>query len=125
MAHEEPEIDMARLLASVPVVNEAVRAQRHGKTLILYVPIRRRWWMGPPLSWLPGVQFGDRKGVALDRLGEEVWQACDGQSTTEQIVERFACAHKVRFHEARLSVMSFLSMLMQRNLVALVGTEGE
>lgn len=122
---EPSSMDMSKLLATVPVANQSVRETRHGQTLILYVPIRRRWWMRPPLSWLPGVQFRDERGIALDRLGEQVWLACDGRQTTEQIVERFAATHKIRFHEARLSVMSFLSMLMERNLIALAGSESQ
>lgn len=120
-----PALDLAELLALVPVRNRAVRESRHERTLILYTPIRKRWWMGPPLSWLPGVYFRDEKGVALDRLGEEVWQACDGERTVEQIVDVFAARHKLRFHEARLSVMAFLKMLMQRSLIVLVAPRDE
>ena len=114
-------MELSRLLATVPVANGAVREKRHGGTLVLWVPIRRRWWMRPPLTWVPGVRFRQEKGVALDALGQEVWRACDGQSTTEQIVEGFASRHRLRFHDARISVMTFLGMLMQRNLVALAG----
>lgn len=113
-----PQLDMAELLAMIPVPNTAVRPHRHGKTLILYVPYARPWWM-KAMGWIPGVHFRPEKGVALDGLGEEVWQACDGERTAEQIIEAFADRHSLRFQEARLSVMSFLQMLLQRNLIVL------
>lgn len=116
-------LDMEALLSAVPVANQAVRPQRNGRTLVLMVPVRKRWYMGPPISWLPGVHFRDEKGVALDALGEEVWGYVDGRRTTEEVIEAFAARHKLRFHEARLSVMAFLRMLMERNLIALVGRE--
>lgn len=117
-------LDILDLLAMIPVRNGAVRSQVHKGTLILYVPTQRRWWMGP-LSLLPGVRFRMEKGHALDRLGEEVWLACDGRRSVEAIVEGFADRHKLRFHEARLSVMAFLRMLAQRNLVALAAGSRE
>ncbi len=122
---QPPPIDMANLLGAVPVANRAVRERRNGDTLILYVPLRQRWWMGPPFCWMPGVNFRKEKGVALDRLGQEVWKGINGRRSVEQLVERFAEKHKVRFHEARISVMTFLRMLMQRELIAVVGPKGQ
>jgi hypothetical protein len=37
--------DFAELLDTVVVHNAAVRAERRGGAFILWVPIRRRWWM--------------------------------------------------------------------------------
>jgi len=61
--------------------------------------------------------------VELDALGRQVFVACDGSRTTEQIVEEFAERHRLRFHEARLSVLTFLRSLVERNLVALVASK--
>ena len=106
------------VLDVVPVVNVAVRIERQRSGLLLWVPLRQRWWMGPPLSWL--LPFKHEKGIALDSLGREVLEACDGKSTIERIVEDFANRHQLRFHEARQSVLMFLKMLVERNVVALV-----
>ena len=125
MAEPPRPFDVSDLLATVPVVNEAVRERKNGRTLVLYVPIRKRWWMRPPLSWMPGVQFRDERGVALDELGQEVWRQIDGRRSTEQIVETFADRHRLRFHEARLTVMEFLRMLMARQLIAAVAPGSE
>lgn len=114
---------MDELLAAVPVVNRAVRVEDHGQVVRLYVPIRKRWWMRGPVSW--ALPMRDEKAMQLDKLGAEVWRACDGVRDVEAVVERFAAAHKLRFAEARVSVMEFLKMLMQRNLVVLVGKGGD
>jgi hypothetical protein len=61
------------------------------------------------------------RAISLDRLGSEVWQACDGRRTVQEIVDLFAAAHDLTFHEARLSVTAFLRLLTRRGLVVVVG----
>ncbi|MEX0746221.1 MAG: PqqD family protein [Phycisphaeraceae bacterium] len=106
------------LLDAVPVVNRAVRTERHEKTLLLIVPIQQRWWMGPPLSWV--FPFREERRIALDAQGQEVWRSCNGRRTTEQVIERFAKKYNVRFHDARISVTQFLRTLVHRRVVALM-----
>jgi hypothetical protein len=113
-----PQLDQSRLLDAIPTRNAAVRAERRGDALVLWVPIRPRWWMQGPLGYL--LPLRKEKGVALDGLGQEVWQACDGQQRLEKIIEAFSARHRVRFHEARISVLQFLRSLSERNLVAIV-----
>jgi len=72
--------------------------------------------MGPPLSWV--LPFRNKKGIALDGLGRQVLESCDGQATVEHIIEDFARVHQLRFHEARQSVLVFLKMLLERKVVA-------
>jgi hypothetical protein len=115
-------LDPAVLLDAVPSQNQVLRLEPRGSSLVVWVPIRKRWWMRPPLSWI--LPFRSEKGVELDALGHEVFIACDGSRTTERIVEEFAERHRLRFHEARLSVLSFLKSLVERNLVALVLPKG-
>jgi hypothetical protein len=114
-------IDLEQLLDAIPTANAAVRVERQGESVVLFVPIRRRFWMGPPFSWL--LPFRQEKGFALDALGAEVFSACDGERTLERIIEDFAEHHRLRFHEARLAVTQFLRTLSERNLVALVVQE--
>jgi len=112
-------VTLGRLLDAVPRRNNAVRVEPRGEGLVLWTSIQKRWWMGPPLSWV--LPYRDRRGTQLDANGRWVWEACDGDTSIERIVERFAADHVLRFHEARLLVMQFLEMLMQRRLVAVVG----
>jgi hypothetical protein len=109
--------DPSKLLFTKPIVNRAVRIEHHGETLLLYVPIRRRWWMSGPLGWL--LPFRRERGIALDLLGRQVWEACDGHQTLERIIEQFAVRHRLRFHEARVSVMQFVRSLVERDLLVL------
>ena len=106
------------LLDAVPVANQSVKTQQHGKALELVVPLRQRRWMGPPLSWF--LPFRKERRFALDEVGQHVWRSCNGRRTTEQIIERFASRYNVRFHDARVPVTQFLRTLVERNLVALV-----
>jgi hypothetical protein len=118
MGRRKPVFDPAQLLDAIPTLNQAVRREDRAQGTILWVPIQRRWWMGPPLSWF--LPFRSEKGVALDALGTQVVGLCDGVRTTEEIIEVFAKEHQIRFHEARLSILSFLKSLVQRNLMVVV-----
>lgn len=109
------------LLDAWPAANGAVRAEHRGDALVLWVPIHRPWWLRGPLSWL--LPLRREKGIALDELGREVWNACDGNRRLEDIIESFAERHQIRFHEARLCVLAFLRSLMERNLVVLAVPE--
>ena len=119
MKQGTPSLTVADLLDAVPLRSQAVRVEQRGGQTVFHVPLERRWYMGPPLGWL--MPFSRDRTLSLDRLGMEVWEACDGRKTVEQIVEQFAAAHHLRFHEARLSVMEFLKQLTQRGLIAVVG----
>ena len=115
-----PSVDsptLSHLLRTVPVANRAATVKIAGEGLHVLLPIRRRWWMRPPLSWV--LPYREHRTVALDRLGREVYEAVDGRRTVEAIVERLAEAHRLRFHEARMAVMQFLRMLAERNIVIL------
>ena len=115
---EAGELSTADLLDGVPVQNQAVRLQDWGKSAALYVPMRKRWWNGRPLKWI--VPMREEKGFHLDATGREVWGLCDGRRTVEQVIEAFGQKHRIRFHEARQSVLMFMSMLVQRKLMVVL-----
>jgi Coenzyme PQQ synthesis protein D (PqqD) len=110
------DIDPERLLDAVPTVNRAVRVEQNASGTVLFVPVKRTWWMRLFALILP---VRAEKGYALDALGLEVFEACDGTRNLERIIEEFAARHQVRFHEARLSVAQFMKSLTERGLVAL------
>lgn len=113
-------LNLDDLLESVPVRNRSVRSQSRGeRETVVFVPIRRQWYMGPPLSWF--MPLSKDRAVALDGIGREVWDGCDGVNTVERIVENFSSSHHVSFHQARLSVMEFLRLLTRRGMIAVVG----
>ncbi len=116
-------ISLEALLEAIPVCNRAARVEKNGQEVVVYLPIRPRWWMKPPFSW--ALPYRDERGVALDKLGAEVYAAVNGRRTVEQIVESFAKTHRLRFHEARLAVMQFLRMLAERNIIVLAVPDTE
>ena len=76
--------DFDALLSAIPVANTAVRMERREHGMVLFVPLRERVWTRLARLVLP---LRSERGFALDRLGEEVWQACDGKRTLEAIVD--------------------------------------
>jgi len=111
---------LPELLTATPVQNQAVRCDRRAKNeLLLTVPLRPRWFMGPPLSWI--LPLSRQRKICLDPLGAEVWNACNGKNSTQQIIDSFAHRHALTFHEARVSICSYLQQLIQRKLIVLVG----
>jgi hypothetical protein len=114
------DIDHRTILGATPVRNQAVHAQAKGADeLLLFVPLRDRWYMKAPFRWI--LPLSKERVVNLDRLGTQVWQWCDGQTTVEQIVDRFATTHRMGFHESRLAVSQFLRDLMGRDLIVVIG----
>lgn len=104
-------------LEAVPICNRAVRVQRCGKAVVLWVPYRSRWWLRGPLRWL--LPLRKEKGVALDLVGSEVWADCDGQREVREVARAFAERHQLGRREATLRVLLFLRQLSERKLLVL------
>lgn len=125
-ASPEPEArDWRGLLSALVQRNTAARVDQPGvNEVVVHVPTRKPWYLRrPPVSWLVPVR--QERTVRLDRLGAEVWRMCDGTRTVESVVEQFADAHGLTFHEARVSVTGYLSALVQRGVLAMVLREGQ
>ncbi len=118
---KRPTFSPDEALAAVPVPNQAVSTSRSASTrqLLVTVPLRKPKLLVPPLSWI--LPFRQQRKIELDKLGEEVYRACDGRKSTADIVEDFARRHDLKFHEARIPVMQFLRDLMRRGVVVLQG----
>lgn len=121
-ARANNEGDWVAMLRARPVRNTAARAvenQRSGITL--YVKQRRPGWLVPPLSWI--VPFRREHRTTLDSLGKQVWEWCDGQATTEELIDRFATDEKLTFHEARAAVTGYIQVLIKHGVLAIVMQE--
>jgi hypothetical protein len=115
------QISLGDMLAATPVHNEAViNKYSDEEQMVLRVPMRKRWYMSAPFSWI--FPFRNHRNFALDSLGREVWEACDGKRNVEQIIDAFANRHSMSFHEARIGVMEFLKNMTKRGLVVILGT---
>ena len=107
------------MLLARPVPNAAARSEpgRDG-SLTLFVRTDREHLPDKVrrLSWITPIRRERR--VVLDRLGRQIWDWCDGQCTVESVIDRFAEAHDLTFHESRVAVTSYLKQLIQRGALA-------
>ena len=107
------------MLEARPVRNAAVEVARgDGDELSVSVKTRRPRCLVPPISWI--VPLKPYRTVKLDRIGARLWDLCDGDRTVEAIVDEFARAYTLSFHEARVAVTTYLSQLVQRGVLAVV-----
>ena len=107
-----------RMLRARPVHNAAAKADRRGDEEVRITVPRRRPGYVTALSWL--VRPKPNRTVVLDRLGTQIWEQCDGQHSVEDVVDAFAEAHRLTFHEARTAVTGYLKHLIERGAVAIV-----
>jgi hypothetical protein len=109
--------EWAGMLQSKPLRNRAAHTEFRGSNLVVSVPRDPGKSLKAPLSWI--VPVSKVRSAMLDDLGREVWEQCNGGSSVEQIIERFARRHTLTFHEARVSVTGYLKGLVQRGILAL------
>ena len=110
--------DRGALLSGVMVRNKLVEERgRTEKALRLAAPLRPSVWKR--LANMEGL----KKTFELDDLGMWCWDRIDGKRTVEGLIGEFAKEKRVNVREAEVSVLAFLKMLTQRNLVAVVGKE--
>lgn len=111
--------DWRDMLRAKVMRNEAVQVLRSNEdgSLEVELPFRKRWFMHKPISLI----FPFRKGkkIRLDPIGAEVFSACAQKRTVESIVDWFAEEERLSFHESRMTVSSYLRILMQEGLVAM------
>jgi hypothetical protein len=55
----------------------------------------------------------------LDALGQEVYEACNGEKQVQVIIKKFAAVHKISYAEAEIAITTFLKTLMTKGLVAM------
>ncbi|MDD5679471.1 MAG: PqqD family protein [Kiritimatiellae bacterium] len=106
------------MLESRPYPNSAAEvALQPDGTVQIAVKLKKMKWLIPPLSWLirPGLR---RRYHLQDKVAVTIWKLCDGQHSTEAIVDEFAQRYALTFHEARAAVTEYLKTLVQRGIIA-------
>jgi hypothetical protein len=104
------------MLRAKPVRNPtATCIERSAARTLLRVVGTRPRYLVPPLSWIVRPRL--ERVVQLDAIGTEVWDLCDGSRDLEAVIDAFADANGLTFHEARVAVSDYLATLMKRNLV--------
>jgi hypothetical protein len=110
-----PSLTRARVLAAVPVPLPVVsRTELDGGELRVRVRVESARWQ----RWLGGTRHVERDFV-LDRLGREVYDACNGEAEVRMIAAAFAETHQVSLAEGELSVSTYLKTLTTKGLVAI------
>ncbi len=112
----EPAIDRRRSLDGIPVVNGVARATltEAGRVVVVLRHVRGKGLLSrlaPPVI---------ERRFELDELGSFVFRLIDGQRTVAGIVEAFREQYRLNRREAELSTVSFLRMLAQRRVIAVV-----
>lgn len=122
LARKAPRLDKRQALAVVPVRHPMVEWERQGDEVVLAVPVRddrvarliKRLMRNVP----------EKRKIALDAVGSDVWELCDGERNVESVVSAVIKNHKLTRREAEVSVTMFLQTLAKKNLVGLMSAGG-
>ena len=110
-----------QLLRARPYRNQTLEVlARDEERLLLSAPIRRRWWNSRFVRWL--VPMNKFRRFELDRRGMLFFDLCDGKRTVADIVDVFSKTYDLSPLEARIAVAAFLDVLLQKQVIALVGS---
>lgn len=102
-------------LETIPIVSPLAEVNEIDDNRVRLISPRKFKWWGRPLKWI--FKLTDQRKVELDPLGTEVFRLCDGQRNVEEIVDIVKDKYNLSFFEGRALVLSFLQMLMKRNLM--------
>lgn len=115
-------------LASVPMRNTAVEAERADDGNIrLLVPRRESWWVRAlaRVFYVP-----ETHRLTLDEIGTFVWDLCDGRvnpdtkqvegNDVRHIIQALCTRYKLHRKEAEVSVVAYLRQLAKRGIVGIV-----
>jgi hypothetical protein len=107
--------DRALAFSACPCQLPFIRKERtnDGK-LSITVRLTRKNWQ----RWLSNNNTVERTFV-LDALGQEVYEACNGEKKVQAIIKNFAALHKISYAEAEIAITTFLKTLMTKGLVAM------
>lgn len=113
-------VDWMKMLQARPMKNAAAKHERRsgGDSVLVSVKRKRPRLLVPPFSWI--IRINRTHRFQLDKLGAMVWELCNGERRVEEIVDEFAERFKLSFHEARVSVTSYVKDLTQRGALVLV-----
>jgi hypothetical protein len=112
-----PPLTQEQLLALKParLVSPALQPRDNGGGA-LKVPLPQRRW---PFK-LPA---GATKTFELDAIGVFVWNALDGETTVQQLIEKLAAEYRLNLREAQVPTLKFLETLMRKGLIGLPRNE--
>ena len=119
----KPKLDKGEALAIVPMRHPLVEWERKGEEVFLSVPMRDDRVARLVKRMLKNMP--DRRQIALDAVGSDVWELCDGARNISSVVAAVAKIHKLTRREAEVSVTMFLQTLAKKNLIGLMSAGGK
>ncbi|MCG3178467.1 MAG: hypothetical protein BIFFINMI_00794 [Phycisphaerae bacterium] len=77
--------------------------------------------MAPKPRWMRLIGGGGmiERTFGLDRMGVEVYDACDGRTSVKRLVSQFAGGHSLDLASAEHAVATFLRTMMGRGLIVM------
>ena len=112
---KQPQLTKDDLLASRPVLNQAVKWYLSDDQVIqIDIPRREVWW----ISLLSKVIYTpEKRTIALDEVGTAVWQMIERQQTVGSMIKQLAGQFKLNRREAEASLIAYLRTLAKKKLV--------
>ena len=123
LARRKPKIDKKEALAVIPARNPLVEWERKGKEVVLTVPMRDDR-LGRMIKRIVR-NLPDNRQVALDDVGSDVWELCDGERDINGVVQAISSTYKLTRREAEASVTMFLQTLAKKHLIGLLRVGGK
>ena len=115
LAKKGPKLDRGRAMTARPEQTPVISSEKHsdgGVTLV--IDLEPQKW----LSWFTRTEKV-RRSFRLDKLGAEVYYACDGKMGVRALIKRFARDHKLSLAEAEMSVTQYLKTLVAKGLIVI------
>ncbi len=109
-----PMLDRETSMMGFPVKLPARKMEEKDGKLYITIEFRRPRW-----QQLLGADEHCERTFGLDPYGREVFEACDGKTNVNEMVNRFAENHKISVVEAEVSVSTFLKTLMSHGIVGI------
>ena len=112
---KQPQLTKDDLLASRPVLNQAVKWYLNDEDVIqIDIPRRETWW----ISLLSKVIYTPQKRtIALDEVRTSVWQMIEEHKTVNNMIKQLAKEFKLNRREAEASLIAYLRTLAKKKLV--------
>lgn len=108
------DISRKQAMHAEPVAFPPVRTEnKDGKFHVTVEFVRPRW------QRVLGADKTCERTFGLDAYGQEVYNACDGNTSVNDIVQHFAKKHHIDRAEAEQNVTTFLKTLIGKGLIGI------
>jgi len=109
---------IALQMQAVPMRNQRITVTEDGEGISLTQTLHYGWWLRPVRRML---KLPQSRVYRLEGTAVAVWRMLDDTASIGAIVEAFATQHRLTYHESRAMLMSYLRILVNRGVIAIVG----